>query len=233
MKAFADLTWRGQSRRLRHLALQALRLYELEVDRVSWVSRWTNDILRVRTRDGAVYALRLCCPGWRTREDLLLEVAWLEALQRDVDLNTPRIVHSRDGSPFVEVGGEDGAEPRRCFLVHWSRGIRLGLRLTEANLYKMGNLFAQLHAHGVAFVQPSGLPVKKMDGVYVRGGEEILLDALHRAKVAPRIMMLFERTIEKVDAAFAQRYADPAGFRVIHNDLHHDNINLYRGRLYP
>ena len=215
MKAFADLTWRGQSRRLRHLALQALGLYPLDVDRVSWVSRWTNDMLRVRTRDGAVYALRLCCPGWRTRADLLLEVAWLAALQRDADLNTPRIVHSRDGSLFVEVGGEDGAKPRRCLLVHWSRGIRLGLRLTEVNLHKMGYLFAQLHAHGAAFVQPSNLPVKKMDGVYARGGRDILLTALRRAREAPRILTLFERTAEKVTAGFAQRYADPAGLRVI------------------
>ncbi len=233
MKAFTDLTRRGQARRLHRLALQALRLYELDVDRLNWVSRWTNDMLRVRTRDGNVYALRLCRPGWRTREDLLLEVAWLKALQGDADLNTPHIILSRDGAPFVEVDGEDGAEPRRCLLIRWSKGIRLGLRMTEANLHKMGYLFSQLHERGAAFVQPSDLPIKKMDGAYARGDEDILFAALHRAKVARRIIMLFERTTEQVAAAFAQRYADPTGLRVIHNDLHHENINFYRGCLYP
>ena len=233
MKAFSELTWRGQARRLRQLALRALRLYDLDVDRVSWVSRWTNDILRVCARDGAVYAMRLCCPGWRTREDLLLEVAWLETLQRDADLNTPRVISSRNGTPFIEVELEDGADPRRCLLTDWSKGIRLGLRLTEDNLHKMGFLFAQLHERGVAFVQPPGLPIKKMDGVYARGGEDILFAALHCAKVAPHIIALFERTAEKIDAVFAQCYADTKGLRIIHNDLHHDNINLYRGRLYP
>lgn len=72
-----------------------------------------------------------------------------------------------------------------------------------------------------------------MDGIYVRGGEDILLAALCRAKVAPHIVVLFERLMEKVDAAFTQIYAHPAGLRIIHNDLHHDNINLYRGCLYP
>jgi Ser/Thr protein kinase RdoA (MazF antagonist) len=36
-----------------------------------------------------------------------------------------------------------------------------------------------------------------------------------------------------VDKAFCQLFADPAGLRVIHNDLWHGNIKVYRGHLYP
>lgn len=100
-------------------------------------------------------------------------------------------------------------------------------------MHKMGYLFAQLHELGATFVQPLGLPIKKMDGIYAHSDDEVLFAELHRAKIAERIIKLFEHTAEKVDAAFAQCYADPTDLRVIHNDLHHDNINLYRGRLYP
>jgi len=39
--------------------------------------------------------------------------------------------------------------------------------------------------------------------------------------------------IEKVQAAFKDLYADPTGLRVIHHDLHHENINVHRGKLHP
>jgi len=200
---------------------------------VRWVSRWTNDILRVRARDGTVYALRLCRPGWRTREDLLLEVAWLQALQREPSLNTPRVVPSRDGALFVETDGTGGVEPRRCLLTNWSTGIRLGLRLTSPNLHEMGRLFARLHEHGHRFEPPPEVPIKVMDDIHARGEEDIRLGALRRAKMAPRVVGLFTHTAERVREVFARRFGDPSGLRVIHNDLHHDNINVCRGQLFP
>ena len=36
-----------------------------------------------------------------------------------------------------------------------------------------------------------------------------------------------------VNAAYESLYADLNGLRVIHNDLHHDNIKVCRGILYP
>ena len=36
-----------------------------------------------------------------------------------------------------------------------------------------------------------------------------------------------------MDTAYARLYADPAGLRVIHHDLHHENIKIYRRRLHP
>ena len=42
-----------------------------------------------------------------------------------------------------------------------------------------------------------------------------------------------ERAWEAVEEAFAHLYADLSGLQVIHNDLHHENIKLSRGRLRP
>ena len=39
--------------------------------------------------------------------------------------------------------------------------------------------------------------------------------------------------MEKVSEVHETCYSDTVGLRVIHNDLHHDNIKVCRGRLYP
>jgi Ser/Thr protein kinase RdoA (MazF antagonist) len=116
----------------------------------------------------------------------------------------------------------------------WLPGVLLqGDRLTEANLSRMGELFARLHAHAATFEPPEGFTRRRMDTLYARGEEDALFGAACADAFTPRTRDLLERTRARVDDAFRRLYADPAGLRVIHNDLHHGNIKLYRGRLFP
>ena len=58
MKPYAALTVRGQARRLRGLALEALKQYDLEVARLRLVTNDFNGIFRVDTIDGRKLILR-------------------------------------------------------------------------------------------------------------------------------------------------------------------------------
>jgi Ser/Thr protein kinase RdoA (MazF antagonist) len=194
---------------------------------------FTNTVFRVRTQEGASYQLRVCSPGWRTDEDLRSEAAWLQFLSAIPEINAPVPVMNRAGTFFVTTKGPGVELPCRCVLMSWLPGTLLAKHLTELNLERMGALFARLHASSLLFVPPPGFTRRKMSGIYARGEVDALFSEENQAAFTPETLAIFQQVDAKVKAGFQQLYADPHELRVIHNDLHHENINLYRGRLYP
>jgi Ser/Thr protein kinase RdoA (MazF antagonist) len=233
LKPFANLTRRGKARRLRLAALRALQRYPFEVAGLSLVGLFTNALFRVRARGGPSYLLRLCAPGWRTDEDLRSEVAWLQFFAADPEIGAPIAIPARNGEYIVSVEVEGISAAQRCMLMSWIPGTLLAKHLSEENLVKMGALFARLHRRSQGFTPPEGFTRRKMDSVYARGEAEVLFDDACRDAFTPTTRDTYERTRREVAAAFESLYANPRGLRVIHNDLHHENIMLYRGRLHP
>ncbi len=233
VRPFAGLTRLGQARRLRRTALAALASYGIGVTDVRLLAAATNTLFRVRTTAGNRYVLRCCSPGWRTDTDLRSEAMWLEALARDTDIGAPLPVRTLDGDAFQRIAVEGVPTPVRCTLMSWIPGVPLGRRLSIASLAAMGELFARIHAHGAAFVPPDGFTTRRMSWYLARGEVDTLfssncLEALPRSS-----QELLTLALARVSTAFADRYADPSGLCVIHNDLWHDNIKLSRGRLRP
>jgi Ser/Thr protein kinase RdoA (MazF antagonist) len=232
MITFEQLSMRGKTRRLRPLAASALKAYDLEIRNLRLVGAFTNTLFRAYTPAGPSYLVRICAPGWRSETDLLSEVAWLQALSQAPEIGAPLPLAARSGAYIVQAAAP-GVMPCRVMLMSWLPGVLLGRRLTEANLWKMGELFAHLHAQALTFHSPPGFTRRRMDSVYARGEDEVLFDASCEDAFSPTNRALYERTRQAVNAAFARLYADSRGLRVIHNDLHHDNIKVYRGRLQP
>lgn len=233
MRAFDELTARGKAWRLRHVAMAALAQYPLQPTGVSLVGMYTNTLFRVRTAEGTSYVVRVCAPGWRTDTDLRSEALWLAALDRDADIGAPRPLAAGDGEYLVRAEA-DGLSCR-CMVMGWVPGKPLGRHLTPANLEKMGALFARLHAYGAAFQPPDGFTTRRIDRVLARGEADVLFAPQTLAALSPADRERLTRLRDVVAEAYAWRYeaAETAPPQVIHDDLWHDNIHLYRGRLYP
>jgi Ser/Thr protein kinase RdoA (MazF antagonist) len=233
MKDFEELTWRGKARRLRQVTLDALLEYNLEVGDVALLGMFTNVMFRVRTADGKSYVLRICPPGWRTTTDLQAEITWLLALARDTDIGAPVPQVTRRGEYLITIQGEGIPQASRCMLMSWIPGTPLGKHLNEPNLFKMGKLFARLHAYSAGFTPPPGFSQRKMNQVFAREEEVVLFGDACRDAFTPVSKAVFEQAWIRVEEAYAKLYADPDGLRVIHHDLWHDNIKIFRGKLYP
>ncbi|NKB70432.1 MAG: phosphotransferase [Candidatus Latescibacteria bacterium] len=233
MKPFDQLTYQGRIRRIRRLAQNALSQYDLDIKSMRFISMWTNGIFLLQTHTGPSYVLRVCTPGWRSETDLRAEIAWLQALDRDTDIHVPVPMATRSGETLVQASAP-GISPCFCMVMGWLPGqVLIGPRLNETNLHLMGALFARLHQHGLDFKPPPGFSQHRMDQVYARGEEDALFAAPHQDAFTPRSRTVCSRAWKKVGDAFARRYGDPAGLRVIHNDLWHENIKVHRGQLYP
>ena len=112
-----SLTRPGQNRRLRALAIDALRQYDLDLARCSFVDRAFNTVFRADATDGTAHALRVS-PSFRIHADgcEVAEAAWLEALRRDADLPVPRVIPARDGSVVVWASSDGVPDARSCVL---------------------------------------------------------------------------------------------------------------------
>ncbi len=233
MRRFSDLTARGQAQRLRGLALAALGQYDLDVWRVSVVANHLNGLFHVLTADGQKYALRISHPTWRTDEDLRSELLWLDALGRDTDIGAPAPLANRDGE-VVTVAAADGVpEPRRCVLMSWIPGCDLVERLSEENLYELGVLSARLHEHSATWSPPEGFAARTMNNIYARGELDALFSESCREVFTGDSRLVFERVRDRVNAAFEALYSGERRPRAIHNDLHQENVKVFRGRLRP
>ena len=233
MKPFEQLTVRGRVRRMRKLAHNALQQYDLAYTDLRLVGWFTNLLFRVRTTANESYVLRICGPGWRTDEDRRAEVAWLQALNRDTDIGVPQPQAARNGEFLVEASAAGVPGSRRCVLMSWLPGTPLEKNLTVENLYKLGVLFARLHAHTENFTPPPDFTQRKMDRVLARDEADVLFTADCADAFTAHTRDILERSSAKVVAAFAELYANPSSLQVIHNDLWHGNIKVYRGRLHP
>ena len=217
---------------MRELAINALDRYDLQVTDVQLVGTYTNTLFRVRA-NGLSHVLRVCTPGWRTLSDLQSEAMWLQALDQDTDIGAPVPRPARNGDLVVQASARGVPEPHHCLVTSWVPGPLLGTRLTEEYLFQMGVLFARLHEHGAGFAPPEGFTRRRMDSIYARDEENVLFGAIDTDAFTPRARDILYRTMAWVHKAYERLYADPSGLRVIHHDLHHDNIKVDRGRLRP
>jgi len=233
MRSFSTLTERGQALRLRRMALAALAHYELPlIKKVRLVANHLNGIFRVDTEDGKVYALRISEPTWRTDDDLQTELRWLQMLACETTISVPKLFLNAQGKLITSVTCEGVPEPRRAVLMSWLPGRLLAEQLSPQNFVKFGVLAARLHEHAAQWSIPSDLKIRVRNGLYVRGEADELHER-NRELFPEKSYAIFERVRDHVQQAYARLYRDGQGVRIIHADLHQENIKVFRGALHP
>jgi Ser/Thr protein kinase RdoA (MazF antagonist) len=206
--------------RVRGLALEALRAYDLEVIRCSFVARAFNTVFRVDTTNGS-YALRVS-PGLRIHAEgcEALEAAWVTALRRDVGLATPAVMLARDGSPVVWASTEGVPEPRSCVLFEWVGGQELRRRMSPGPVRKTGELAAIVNDQAVARQEsaaPSGALVAD-HVLYFR--TEFRLDEL-RPTYGSALDEAVSRAQQTLDALWRN---PPHPAHLLHGDISPSNV---------
>lgn len=234
MKPYTALTVRGQARRLRRLAFEALKQYDLEVTRLSLVTNDMNGIFRLDVRGGQKYILRVTLPeGGHDRDHITAEMDWLAAIDRDTTLHVPRPIPARDGSFVVEAGAAGVPEPRLCAVFTWVPGTNLAEHLSPLNISKLGTLMAGLHAHALTYRPPAGLSLLHFDRVFPFPEPVVLFDERYSALFPAERRLVYEKAIDWVQSAIDRLKANDEPMRILHGDLHQWNVRYYRGTLFP
>ena len=115
LKSFDSLSYLGQTRRLRRLALHAIEEHGLRPAAVRLMGHGENTTYRVDT-DSSTYLCRIHRLGYQTPRSIASELDWLHALQQETKLVVPQPVLSA-GEP-VPIFKLNGLDPRPVVLFH-------------------------------------------------------------------------------------------------------------------
>jgi Ser/Thr protein kinase RdoA (MazF antagonist) len=230
-KPFAELTYRGQVRRLRQLAEKALAAYELGDARFELLNCWNNTTFRVDTATER-YVLRINRPGFQDTPAIRSELIWLTALKQEANLNVPEPVPNKDGELLTTVSVAVVPQPRDCVLFRWLNGQFLEKRLNAKSLQLAGVFLAKMHQHAQRFVLPTGFTRKKWDFDLFMGGEPGIDKSRFDALLSSEERRVFEVMAGRIERELETLGEAPEVFGLIHADFHHGNYLFYKGELY-
>ena len=233
MKPFAELSNGGRARRLRQLAWNALRHYDLDCVRLSLVTNHLNGIFLVETPTDR-WILRIGTPEvGHTRAHAEAEMEWLAALARYTEISVPRPLPARDGSLVVEESAPGVPEPRLCAIYSWVPGSNLASRLTLENIRRQGVLMARLHEHAGTFAFRKQVNTLVFDRVFYFPEPVVLFDPAYRDYLTGEQADLFRKWNDRAEEAIATLRAGGEPQRVLHGDLHQWNVRAAGGVLSP
>jgi len=231
LKNFYELTYQGRVRRLRKLAIEALKDYDLEVVGLRLLTNEFNGIFRVDTVSGDKYILRISRPNEHELKEILSEMMWLAALRRDTDLMVPEPVRTSLGELVTTIEVPGVPEPRHCVIFGWVPGNDLSEQLTALNLHKSGAFTALLHEHGEKFQPPEKFSINRYNSVFPFGDPVVLFNEEIGDVISDDQRALFTRGVEKVQNVIDELHAGDQKPLVIHADLHQWNLRIFRGRV--
>ena len=229
MISFEELTYRGQLRRLRRLALEALATYNLGDFTLRPIQHRENATFLVRA-GGVRYLLRVSRPGYREQAVIRSELEWLDAITRDTDLVVPAHVANREGKLLTVAVAPGVPEPRVCALFRWVKGRFCSQHdLTGRHLEMVGRLTGKLHCHASGFAPSPGFTRIRWDCECLLGGAtggtidraKSVLDSEGRAIV--------DGAVEITHRAMVQLGEASSVFGLIHRDLHQMNYVFLKG----
>lgn len=203
---------------------QALALWGLEAAECSFVAGRENRVYRVRAASGDL-ALRIKRPGYRQEDELLSELAWLEAMDR-AGLHVPRPLPSRRGKLLEQLGAGF------VDVVEWMSGKPMGksraplaLADREAAFWALGREMARLHAACDAWQRPTWFQRCRWDAEGLLGEAPVWGRFWDNPTLDPRTKELFARFRDAArDCLSSAGAALDTG--LIHADLVRENVLL-------
>jgi Ser/Thr protein kinase RdoA (MazF antagonist) len=115
-------------------------------------------------------------------------------------------------------------EPRHCALFRWIDGRAQARRPSQGTLFALGATMARLHDHADRFLPPPGFTDRKLDHVWPFGRPDLVYDGDADDLFTEERRVVLRESAARVEAALADLYADRAGMRFLHADLHLGNV---------
>ncbi|WP_377194288.1 phosphotransferase enzyme family protein [Ruegeria meonggei] len=208
---------------------KALCLWGIDTAPYDFVAGRENRVYRVRTDEGD-FALRLKRPGYRSEDELLSELQWLDAMDR-AGLHVPRPRQSLSGKLLEQVEG------RYADLIGWMHGTPLGkgqgsLELDDTPLVfrRLGRVLAQLHEACDAWEYPPGFARCSWDADGLLGDNPVWGRFWENPTLDPETGALLGRFRDRARQAL-ERCADELDYGLIHADPLRENVLVDGGEI--
>lgn len=223
-----------EGQRLQPVAERALKRYPFLTREVSHLDTHSNVLYRVVAENGQEFVLRVGTPHANSRSNIEVEVAWLDALNRETELEVVRPIATAGGGFIVDEVDSSTGKSHACVLFSWVPGQAVGDGAGPFAYRLLGEMCAQLQAHGRNWSPPAGSTLRHWDRVfyYDREMDPIIIEdpafghffTRDRSRTINRAGAMAETAIE-----WALRWGTP---QIVHGDLHEWNVHIKNNRLY-
>jgi Ser/Thr protein kinase RdoA (MazF antagonist) len=231
--AFGRLPLEQQLARLTALADTALSRWGLAGSTLEILKHRENTVFKVQTPGGERFAMRVHRADYRTDQELLSELQWLEAL-RAAGIGTTEARRTLDGEFFVTTATADLTEGRQCDLLAWVPGqpigsLEHGVALDAATLARVyrrvGDLAARIHTHGEHWPLPAGFRRHAWDENGFFGETGAVCGRYWDLELlTPDQLALLHRARDATAAALGAFGKTPDRYGLVHGDMLPENV---------
>ncbi|MCJ7694627.1 MAG: phosphotransferase, partial [Anaerolineaceae bacterium] len=248
MKPYEELTRLGRIRRMRNLAVSALRMYGITDARIQFVLQAGNTLFRIHTsrlpkaqgKDGVFekdqYLLRIHEVGYQETQAIELELAWLYAMRHEADLPVPEPMKALNGQLLLSIDEPGIPKTRNVSLLRWIKGRSVENHVQPYHLRAQGRLLAQMHNFSTNWQAPAGLTKRRFDwdGLFKNDVGSGMTNAEALELLSPLKRKAFSFVAEQVREVMQDWGEGPDVFGLIHGDLGVDaNMLFWHGEPRP
>lgn len=224
----------AEATRLLPLAQRVLKRYPFLSREVTHLATHSNVMFRVVSESGEQMVLRVGTPHANSRSNIEVEVAWLDAIYRDIRLEVVRPIRTAGGSFIVDEYDEGIDKERSCVLFSWIPGQPMADGSGTFAYRLLGTMAATLQAHGHQWSPPENSEMRHWDRVFYYQQEFdpiIIENPLYSHLFDTARVTAIKKAVDLAEGVIADSYAT-AEPQVVHGDLHEWNVHLAGSRLY-
>lgn len=228
MMNYEDLTRRGQLRRLRRLAQNALSRFGFNRYDLKFLQHLDNTTFRLECDEGR-YLVRIHRVQANAPHRIESELAWLDALSRETNISV-QIPHCcPDGKKVIEANAPGVPHAYPVSVLSWLNGrILRQERRRPRHFEHLGRLVAEIHNHSQSWTRPSWFDRSTYDSDGLFGRDAIDMNSLSIG-VFDDLQTLRGRLNE-----VEQKHGNnPTMFGMIHFDLSFGNVLFTSDKVMP
>jgi Ser/Thr protein kinase RdoA (MazF antagonist) len=179
---------------------------------------------------GRKIIVRVHRPDYHSQQEILSELAWIDALRQDAVVETPRPITALDGSLLQSFS--DGATQRYAVAFDHMAGKEPD---AESDLVKwygaLGEINARLHVHSRAWIRPASFARKIWNFDHIIGPHAYWGDWRQALGLTHDGKATLERTVALLERQTSSYGCQPDRFGLVHCDMRAANLLVEGDRL--
>ncbi|AWN72475.1 phosphotransferase [Legionella anisa] len=226
---FEHASYRAQARRLRALAIEALKHYPFIPHNIELIKYSANAIFRITDRQNKRYALRINPQGHHQQAAIQEETQWINHILATTDLIVAAPVKTVSEQYFIEIHHQMIPSNRFCLLFEWLPGKTKWKSINEQYANNLGKLIGTLHQSGRSlsmkhrdYWRADGLIGAQTAKFY--NIEKLSAVSAHEQQ----LLTAARRMVYELLKGLESEHPDKTG--VIHTDTQPNNILVHQGQ---
>ncbi|OBR67661.1 hypothetical protein A7K91_22560 [Paenibacillus oryzae] len=216
------------------IAQHALAQYDINVVSVSSVAQSGAAIFKIEDNCGMLYSLRVHKSKistlekmWTHPDVLASEMDWLNALNRDTNLNLPVPKRNQHGSYVTQV------DDTNCTMISWVEGEIKQYFTSEQELKSTAEMMAALHHHASRWQPPSSFVRPIVNRERIQNALDLLKQQVREGLLDAHDVQILDAAGEKAMALLDTLPKNQLTWGVLHGDIVPPNIVFLEGVACP